>query len=131
MKDFLEKTYWLWVVFKILLIMILLIESIHLLNSQESKSTSTIIYASILIESILLTVTLIHDFSTVTLKYLKIATGILLILGGIVSFVAVITNSIEGMTSFTFLWYFIMSIIIVMIGIFDIYYLDKPYGKYD
>jgi hypothetical protein len=130
MRDFFKKTYWLWVTFKIILILILLIESIHLLSSRQLNAQETFVNSLGLIEGILLIITLIHDFSTITLKYLKIVTGSLLIIGGITMFF-VLSGVSKGSEAPLFFLGYIMAIIIIMIGVFDLYYLDKPYGRYD
>jgi len=130
MRSFYKSTYWLWVTLKFILMILLFIESFRLLRIQNLNSQEFLVNSLGLAEAILLLITLIHDFSTTNLKYLKIISGIFLIIGGILLFSVLMSASKGSRNDFFFLGY-VLAIIIFMIGIFDILHLEKPYDPYN
>lgn len=126
MKKIFTNSYWLWVISKIILIVLLLVSTLSMFGLERLKTDELLICLLGLAEAVLLIITLFNDFSS-TPKYqmVKMIAGGILVLLGIGLFVTLLTVS-KGSRSDLYFLGFPFSIWMILIGIFDLLRIEKP-----
>lgn len=124
MKKIYQETYWFWIVSKLILMLLLLISTLSILSAGKLRTAELTVNFIGLLEAILLGITFAHDFTKTNLKYLKIVTGIVLILAGIALFIVLMTVSKGSRSDFYFLGY-PLAIWMILIGLFDVLRIKK------
>lgn len=123
-KSFFQSTYWLWVIAKMLIILLLFVSSISLLMEGNLRSDELAINWLAVIEGILLTISLAHDFGSTRLGWLKIITGTILFVGGVALMVTLFGLE-EGERSEAYAIGFPLTLLMIFTGLFDVLRLEK------
>jgi hypothetical protein len=124
-KKFFTESFNFWLISRIILSLILIISS-SILILEGGLRTSEIYWNLIgLIEGFILIIITIIEFTTKSeLKIIKVIAGVILILFGLILF-AVLLNVSEGAQSDLYPLGYLLSICIILIGIFEIMNLKK------
>lgn len=127
MKEFYLQTYWLWVVSKIILSLLLLISALSIIAEGGLQPLELLVNTLGVIEGILLLVTLLHDFSSnpdFNLNILKTITGFTLSLFGLALAIVLLSISKGSQSEFYSLG-FPLAGWMLLVGIFDLHRINR------
>jgi len=124
-RDFYLKSYWFWVISKIILVVLLLISTLSLLGLGDLRTEELWTNLIGLFEAVLLGIILIQEFLIKSKpKFLRTIAGIILILFGIGLLVALIYVS-EGSRSNFYILGYPFAIWMILTGIFDTMRIER------
>lgn len=107
-----------------LIIVLLFISSISLLIEGNLRTDELVINWLAVIEGILLTISLAHDFGSARLGWLKIITGTILFVGGVALMVTLFGLE-KGERSEAYALGFPLTLMMIFTGLFEVLHLQK------